>query len=133
MKKHFNTALRIAISAFAIAMAPIGAANATSLDNLERERAKLLSNYLDPALPASDRHRMTEPTRRRLVDLERIVLRDESLAKKPSAAVRRAFENYDLTFLVHASAEKKATIMEVWLMEVGVSTSTTLAARVGRR
>lgn len=133
MRKLFYTATRSIGLALAIIAAPLGSANATSLDNLERERAKLLVGYLDPALAASDRRRLIEPARRRLVDLERMVLRDESLTAKPTATVRRAFENYDLTFLVHASAEKQATIMEIWLREVGVSTSTTLAARVGRR
>jgi hypothetical protein len=133
MNIEFRRALRIIGLAFAIAATPLAAAQATSLDNLERERAKLLFNSLDPALAANDRQRLIEPARRRLVDLERMVLRDESLAAKPTAKVRRAFENYDLTFLVHASAEKAATILEIWLREVGVSTSTTLAARVGRR
>lgn len=119
--------------ALALLAGAAGLAQASSLDNLERERAKLLSSYLDPALAANQRQQTVEPTLRRLVDLERIVLRDESLAAKPNAAVRRAFENYDLTFLVHASAEKKSTILEIWLAEVGVSTSTVLAARVGRR
>lgn len=133
MKKIIRDTARAFGLALAIAVTPLAMANATTLDNLERERARLLSNYLDPALAANERQRLTEPARRRLVDLERMVLRDESLAAKPNATVRRAFENYDLTFLVHASAEKKATILEVWLREVGVSTSTTLAARVGRR
>jgi hypothetical protein len=133
MKTVFHAATRAAVIAFAITVAPLGTANATSLDNLERERAKLLSNYLDPSLAAGDRQRVIEPARRRLVDLERMVLRDDSLAAKPNAAVRGAFENYDLTFLVHASAEKRVTILEIWLREVGVSTSTTMAARVGRR
>lgn len=133
MRTRFHTAMRAVGLALAITTVPLSMANGTTLDNLERERAKLLSNYLDPALAAGDRKRLIEPARRRLVDLERMVLRDDSLAAKPSAAVRGAFENYDLTFLIHASAEKKATILEIWLREVGVSTSTTLAARVGRR
>ena len=133
MNLGFRNTLKVAGLALAIAATPLATAQATSLDNLERERAKLLFNSLDPALAANDRQRLIEPARRRLVDLERMVLRDESLATKPTAKVRRAFENYDLTFLVHASAEKAATILEIWLREVGVSTSTTLAARVGRR
>jgi hypothetical protein len=133
MKKISKFVVSAVGLAIVIAGIPLGTASATSLDNLERERASLLSKFLDPSLVAGDRQRLIEPTRRRLVDLERMVLRDDSLMAKPNATARRAFENYDLTFLVHASAEKKATILEVWLREVGVSTSTTLSARVGRR
>jgi hypothetical protein len=133
MKMRFSKTMATVGLTLAIAASAPGTANAASLDNLERERARLLSNYLDPALAANDRQRLIEPARRRLVDLERMVLRDETLTAKPNATVRRAFENYDLTFLVHAAAEKKVTILEVWLREVGVSSSTTLAARVGRR
>ena len=67
---------------------------------MERERAilldALLSAELEPAkAPAKDR---TSPATG-LIDLERMVLRDKSLAGKNTPAVRAAFENYDLTFL----------------------------------
>lgn len=113
-------------------LAPV-AATAGSLENLERERARMLSIYLNPALDPATRQRQAQPVRRRLVDLERIVLRDDAIAAKPDATARRAFESYDLTFLVHAAAEKNLTILEVWLGEIGVSTPTILSARVGRR
>ena len=35
-----------------------------------------------------------------------MVLRDDKLTGRNTPQVRRAFANYDLTFLVHASAEK---------------------------
>lgn len=133
MKSTLKATLTVVGLTLAVVVGANGSALAAPLDNLERERATLLTNYLDPALAPGDRQRAIEPARRRLVDLERIVLRDDTLASKPSAAVRRAFENYDLTFLIHASAEKRVTILETWLGEVGVSTSATMAARVGRR
>jgi len=133
MKTTSRGTLKTICLTLALIAGATGGAQANSLDNLERERAKLLTSYLDPALVVDERPRRTEPVKRRLVDLERIVLRDDSLASKPGAAVRRAFANYDLTFLIHASAEKRATVMEIWLGEVGVSTSTTMSARIGRR
>ena len=133
MKAQINNVARIFGLTLAIVTVGSQLADASSLNNLERERAKLLSHYLDPALAAGDRQSQGEPMLRRLVDLERMVLRDDSLAAKPGSTVKRAFENYDLTFLVHAAAEKKVTVLEVWLRELGVSSATTLAARVGRR
>jgi hypothetical protein len=47
--------------------------------------------------------------------------------------VRAAFENYDLTFLVHASIERNRTVVDHWMEQVGVSTGTLMAARAGRR
>ena len=35
--------------------------------------------------------------------------------KVPERAVRTAFENYDLSFLVHASIEKNRTLIDHWL------------------
>src|SRR3954469_386309 len=84
-----------------------GIAAADTLDNLERERALLIEAMLDPALAPADRQARIEAEQRRLVDLERMVLRDDSLKGKNTPAIRKAFANYDLTFLIHASLEKK--------------------------
>lgn len=110
-----------------------GLAAADTLDNLERERALLIEAMLDPALAPADRQARVESEQRRLVDLERMVLRDESLKGRNTPTVRKAFANYDLTFLVHASLEKKVSLVDNWLDQVGVSTNTLMAARKGRR
>ena len=62
-----------------------------------------------------------------------MVLRDEALKGKNTPVVRRAFSNYDLTFLVHAAMEKKISLMDNWLEQVGVSTGTLMSARKGMR
>ena len=95
----------IAAAALIAAVAASGAAMAGSVENLERERAILLETYLAPEMTAEERHVKAGLAKRQLVDLERIVLRDKSLVGRNTPAVRRAFGNYDLTFLVHASLD----------------------------
>ena len=125
----------VKIAAFAAAGLALatGFAHADTLDNLERERALLVEAMLDPALSPADRQARIENEQRRLVDLERMVLRDDALKGKNTPTVRKAFANYDLTFLVHAAMEKKVTLVDNWLDQVGISTNTLMAARKGRR
>jgi len=106
---------------------------AGSLENMERERAILLNALLTSELTPEKRQSKIEVARNRLIDLERIVLRDKTLIGKSTPAVRAAYENYDLTFLVHASTEGNRTLLDHWLRQVGVSTESLMNARMGRR
>lgn len=129
-----NTYSRLASIALAAAiLGTAGAANAGSLENMERERAIMIETLLAPTFTAVDRQTKIESYKRRLVDLERMTLRDKKIEGETRPAVRKAFENYDLTFLVHASSEKNATVVDHWLEQVGVSTHTLMSARMGRR
>ncbi|NQW09702.1 MAG: hypothetical protein HQ481_07465 [Alphaproteobacteria bacterium] len=103
------------------------------LENLERERARLVLTLLDPAIDADTRHTETDRARRRLVDLERVALRDPAVRGDTGPVARRAFADYDLTFLAHASIEKGVMPLDLWLERVGVTTARLMAARVGRR
>lgn len=106
---------------------------AGSLENMERERALLLNSMLTSELTPETRQAKVEISRNRLIDLERLVLRDKSLVGKSTPAVRAAYENYDLTFLVHASTEHNRTLLDHWLSQVGVSTESLMNAQIGRR
>ena len=106
---------------------------AGSLENMERERALLLNSMLTSELTPERRQAKVEISRNRLIDLERLVLRDKSLIGKSTPSVRAAYENYDLTFLVHASTEHNRTLLDHWLQQVGVSTESLMNARIGRR
>ena len=106
---------------------------AGSLENMERERALLLNSMLTSELTPEKRQAKVEISRNRLIDLERLVLRDKSLIGKSTPSVRAAYENYDLTFLVHASTEHNRTLLDHWLSQVGVSTESLMNARIGRR
>ena len=123
-------ALAITLALFGAA---IGAAGAGTLENMERERAILLETILSGDMKPGERASRVQVARTRLVDLERMVLRDKKLVGRNTPAVRAAFDNYDLTFLVHASAEKSRSIADHWLGEIGVSTAALMNARMGRR
>jgi hypothetical protein len=103
-------------------------ANAGTLENLERERAQLIETFLDANLDTSERLSKIENSKPRLIDLERMVLRDDKLSGRNTPAIRKAFGNYDLTFLVHASAEKNRTLFDLWLTQVGITTETIMVA-----
>jgi hypothetical protein len=127
-----GTTLKTTFLALAVLALP-GAAMAGSLENLERERAILLEAVLKPAVDGGERLDKLAIGKRRLVDLERILLRDKSVVGKNTPQVKKAFENYDLTFLAHASVEKNLSLTDHWLEQVGVSTHSLMSTRVGRR
>ena len=108
-------------------------AQAGTLENLERERAIMIETLLDPSFSVVERQEKLTLSKNRLVDLERMVIRDKSLASKNTPVVKKAFENYDLTFLVHASVEKNHSLIDHWLSQIGVSTKNVMDARIGRR
>lgn len=104
-----------------------------SLSNMERERAQMVRMFVDAGVSSSQRHRRIDSIRRRLVDLERMVLRDDRLLGNTHRLVRLTFNNYELSFLVHASAEAGQAPMEHWLNQIGLSNEVILTAKVGRR
>lgn len=104
-----------------------------SLESLERERALTVQTFIDPALEPNTRAQKLETATRRLIDLERMVIRDDKLTGSASPVVRVAFSNYDLTFLVHASVERNVTLIDQWMDQVGVTTDSLMTARAGRR
>ncbi len=108
-------------------------AEAGTLENLERERAHLVELFHDDSLTPDERQIKIEAAGRRLRDLERMVMRDTSLRGKSTPIVRNAFEDYELSFLLHSAAENGVTITEQWFTKVGLSTETLLSTRVGRR
>ena len=107
--------------------------NAGSIENLERERTILIANLLTPEITAEERQAKLSVSQRRLIDLERIVLRDKSLFGLNTPAVKRAYSNYDLTFLVHASVEKNRSLADHWLEQVAITQQTILGAVSRRR
>ena len=131
--KRLRLGAAYAIGVLAAVVGTALPARANSLENLERERAFLIEAFLDPETSAAERQARIETSKQRLVDLERIVLRDDQLVGRNTPNVRRAFNNYDLTFLVHASAERDMAIVDVWLGELGITTRTLMSARMGRR
>ena len=133
--RHLTKSLAIAAAlAGAIAAGGLAApAQAGSIENLERERTILIENLRAPDLTAEDRQAKLSVAKRRLIDLERIALRDKSLVGRNTPAIKRAFSSYDLTFLVHASIEKNRDLADHWLEQVGVTEQDVLSAVDRRR
>jgi hypothetical protein len=104
-----------------------------SLENLERERAALLSAQLDSSLDLSQRQQKVQGIYRRLVDIERMVLRDDRVTSSSSQLAKNAFDKYELTFLVHSSAEKSLPPLSHWMSELDLTTDTVLSAKTGHR
>lgn len=104
-----------------------------TLKNMERERAGLIQYFLDDSIDADKRRENTEVKTRRLVDLERMVMRDKRLEGNTHILVRRAFDNYELTFLAHSSVEAKTSVMGLWFDKVGLKTDDIMSATRGIR
>lgn len=108
-------------------------AKAGPLENMERERAIMLETVLSSDVSVEERQRTLTVSKARLADLERMVLRDDALIGEDRPAVRNAFENYDLTFIIHASAEHNRALADHWLSELGLTTQAIMNTRSGRR
>lgn len=108
-------------------------AQAGSLETLERERARAVATMLSAEVSPEERQEALQASQHRLVDLERMVLRDDSLLGHNTPVVRQAFDDYDVTFLVHAATEKDAGLTPHLLDSFGLSTDALMGARMGRR
>jgi hypothetical protein len=110
-----------------------GAVEAGSIENLERERAIAIETLLSPEMAPAERHAKIAVSKSRLVDLERIVLRDSSLQGRATPAVKKAFDSYDLTFLIHAATEKNLSVMDHWLEQLDLTAQSLTIAQRRRR
>ncbi|MFT5277594.1 MAG: hypothetical protein ACI97K_000467 [Glaciecola sp.] len=104
-----------------------------TLKNLERERATLISDFLNINLDVQQKHQKMQQRQRQLADMERMVLRDERLLNTQSTMVVRALKQYDRTFLVHAGAENKVNAMNQWLNNIKLTNESVLNAKAGYR
>ena len=107
-------------------------AQAGSIENMERERAIVISQILDPAMSSQTRWKRMGYSKRRMVDLERIALNDKSLQDSRKHSVMRAFREYELSFLVHAATESQRPITVHWLETMGLTTSDLMNARISK-
>ena len=108
-------------------------ANANSIDTLERERAKTLNLILDKSISIGERKKRLEISKMRLLDLERMTINDKDINKNPNHRTIKAFENFDLTFLVHSSLEKDKPISLIWFEKIGLTTENLMSTRVTRK
>ena len=109
------------------------AANANTIDNLEREMANALNLILDKSISIGDRKSKLEKSKMRLLDLERMTINSKNINKNPSYQTIKAFEKFDLTFLVHSSLEKGKSLSLTWLEKIGLTTENLMSTRVSRK
>ena len=108
-------------------------ANANSIDTLERERAKALNLVLDKNISIGDRKKNLQKSKMRLLDIERMTINSKDINKNPNHQTIKAFENFDLTFLVHTSLEKGKSLSITWLEEIGLTTENLMNTRIIRK
>jgi hypothetical protein len=123
-------------SLFCVILASSALANAnalSSLENLERERAALLQNLTSVKVDAAMRQQQSNQQKRRLADIERMVLRDDRIASSDSVMAQKAFASYELTFLVHAGAETEKLTIDHWLTELNITSGNILTSKAGSR
>jgi hypothetical protein len=108
-------------------------ANANSIDTLERERAKALNLVLDKNISIGDRKKNLQKSKMRLLDIERMTINSKDINKNPNYQTIKAFENFDLTFLVHTSLEKGKSLSITWLEEIGLTTENLMNTRIIRK
>ena len=96
---------------------------ATSIENMERTRAALISIMLDVNINADKKQNQLNNFKLKLLDNERIVINDKKIIQNPDRYTIKAFEEFELSFLVHASIEKNLDISEHWFNQIGLTTS----------
>jgi hypothetical protein len=133
MKKLHQTF--IAISLFFAATSSVQAKSNPlfTLENLERERAVFLNNLTTTSLNAYQREQQGNHIIKRLIDMERMVLRDDRIAMSNSIMAKNAFQHYELTFLVHAGSESKKAPMAHWLHSLNITNESIDKSRSGAR
>ena len=126
--KNLTIILSLTIGSYANANA-----NANSIDTLERERAKALNLVLDKNISIGDRKKNLQKSKMRLLDIERMTINSKDINKNPNYQTIKAFENFDLTFLVHTSLEKGKSLSITWLEEIGLTTENLMNTRIIRK
>lgn len=104
-----------------------------TLENLERERAVFLNNLTTTSLNAFQREQQGNRIIKRLIDMERMVLRDDRIAMSNSIMAKNAFQHYELTFLVHAGSESKKAPMAHWLHSLKITDENIFKSQSGAR
>ena len=104
-----------------------------TLPNLERERVAFIQVLTSEQLQPAEREQQIAVSQQRLMDLERMVIRDDRLLGSSDPLVKKAFNDYNSTFLVHASAEANQYIVDFWLQQLQLETNTILDSKRGRR
>ena len=121
------------ISTILLSLSFIQPTLAGPIDNLERERSRVLGHILNKDISIIERKQLIKKSKMRLLDLERIVINDKNINNNPDYNTRKAFDNFELTFLVHTSLERERPISITWLESIGLTTNNLMSTRVSRK
>ena len=116
-----------------LAVSDMTLAESRTLSNLEHERVAFFGIVTDDEMTPFQREQQLATSQRRLMDLERMAIRDDRLLGSKDPRVKKAFNSYETTFLVHASAEANHHIVDFWLQQLQLDTKQILASKRGRR
>jgi len=132
--KKFNKVIIATCFTFITVTSVYGKSNPLfTLENLERERAAFLHNLTTTKLNAFQRQQQGNHIIKRLIDMERMVLRDDRIAMSNSVMAKNAFQHYELTFLVHAGSESKKAPMAHWLHALNITDESIDKSKSGAR
>ncbi len=127
MKKFILNSIVVLITALS------SSAYANSIDALERERAHTVNLILDKTISIAERKSRLEKSKMKLLDLERMIINNKNINKNPSYQTIKAFENFELTFLVHSSVEKGKPLAITWFEKIGLTTDNLINTKVTRK
>ena len=127
MKKVVFLGLTFVLTSFVSTVVSAG-----SLENLERERSVAIATMLDSTIDVDARWNKLNISKRRLADLEVMVINDKKLQSSPSHRVKHSLSNYELTFLAHASVEHNKSVSTHWFDIIGLTTDQIIASKVSR-
>ena len=133
MKKLHKTFIAIGLIFASITSVQAKSNPLFTLENLERERAVFLNNLTTTKLNAYQREQQGNHIIKRLIDMERMVLRDDRIAMSNSIMAKNAFQHYELTFLVHAGSESKKAPMAHWLHSLNITDESIYKSKSGAR
>ena len=71
---------------------------ASSIENMERTRASLISTMLDVNIDADKKQNQLKNFKLKLLDNERIVINDKKIIQNPDRYTINAFEEFELSF-----------------------------------
>ena len=131
LQRYTNSKLILGLTL--LSLSSLAQAQSSTLTNLERERSALLDTITAEQLSPGQRANQVAQSQRRLQDLERMVIRDDRLLGSKDPMVKKAFNSYDTTFLVHASAEAKQYVVDFWLAQLQLDNEQVMSSRKGRR
>ena len=122
-----------AVGAMAFLFMATTPSTAGTIEDLERERSLMVTTMVSTNITAEQRFAKLDEVMRRIINLERRVIRDQQSKRSSKRDVQRVFANYDLSFLVHSALERDKLVVDHWFEQLGLTTAAISNSRMGLR